>query len=182
MNAEVLWCILDGHAKWLASCGREGRRANLESANLESADLESADLGLANLRSANLRLADLKSAYLWLADLRLANLASTCLDPEADPNMQVEEFSQEDGYVVGYRTRATGHAVMYRDDRRYSADVFSVADTECHPGLYLWPTLGHAYTWSKAETIKVLTKATEVHKAGSKWRCRWFQVVGTVKG
>ena len=61
-------------------------------------------------------------------------------------------------------------------------DVFSVSDTECHPGLYLWPTLKQAKEFSgDVEFIKVRTKKTEVHKAGKKWRCRWFEVLGIAK-
>jgi hypothetical protein len=46
----------------------------------------------------------------------------------------------------------------------------------------LWPDIEKAKAFSPdEELIKVRTKAEDVHKAGTKWRCRWFQVVGKVK-
>jgi len=98
------------------------------------------------------------------------------------PNGKTSMFRQQkEGMVIGYRTRRAGHIDKYRDGRVYSADWFSTSETECHPGLYLWPTKEEAVDWSWCdEIISVVTKAVDVHQAGHKWRCRWFQVVGKV--
>ena len=95
----------------------------------------------------------------------------------------VAGFEQADGFVIGYRTRKAGHIDEYRDGRYYSADWFSTCpETECHPGLYLWPTVEAARGWSpNAALIRVRTKPGEVHHVGSKWRCRWFEVLGSVE-
>jgi len=163
------------------------RFANLRSADLRSADLTSADLRLADLSSADLRFADLRSANLRSANLRSANLTSanlrkTILDPEKPANEKIDGFEMdENGNVFGYRTRKAGHIDRYRDGWTYSADFFSVCEkTECHPGLYLWPTLEMAqdYSGKDNEFIKVIAPVVHVHKAGSKWRCRWFTVIG----
>jgi len=141
----------------------------------------------ANLCAANLCCANLSAAYLYGADLSGANLSGagvskTCLDPDNTPNGKAAAFEgTENGRVIGYRTRQAGHIDKYRDGRYYSADVFSTADTECHPGLYLWPTLAAAEDWSPSqEIITVETEPGEIHKAGSKYRCRWFYVIGRV--
>ena len=163
--------------------------ANLCSANLSSAYLCSANLRIAYLSSANLSSADLSSADLSSADLSSANLSGanlskTCLDPENAPNSPTGFEPIDGGFVVGYRTRKAGHIDKYRDGRIYSADWFSTADTDCHPGLYLWPTLQQAkdYTRENCEYIKVKTRQSDIHKAGGKYRCRWFEVIGTAKG
>ncbi len=94
------------------------------------------------------------------ADLRDAKLRGTCLSPHANPNGDAIEFNREGQFVVGYRTRRTaGDWQTYRDGKEYAADVFSTCEhTECHPGLYLWPTLEMAKSWSNGEIIKVLTR------------------------
>ena len=155
MNKDELISVLEAHSKWVL--GEGGRRANLSWANLSRADLRGANLS-------------------W------ANLKNTCLDPDGEPNADVPGFRRDHGYVIGYRTRKAGHIDKYRDGRYYSADWFSVSDTECHPGLYLWPSFEAAVDFRpEEEIIKVRTKPSEVHHAGSKWRCRWFEVLGTVK-
>jgi len=76
---------------------------------------------------------------------------------------------------------------MYRDGRIYAADWFSTCTTESHPGLYLWPTLeqarDHARDFSPccSEFIRIRTKPADVHRAGTTWRCRWFEVLGKVE-
>jgi len=162
--------------------------ANLYGANLREANLREANLYGANLRGADLRGADLREADLREADLREANLcgadlSGTVLDPNLQPNGDVAGFAAAGGYVVGYRTRIAGHIDQYRDGRFYSADWFSVCEeTECHPGLYLWPTRQQARDFSgNVEFIRVRTKVGEVHHAGSKWRCRWFEVLGAAE-
>ena len=136
----------------------------------------------ADLRSADLRSANLSGANLGGADLRSAKLSESWLDPEKKANGDVEGFVTVGTHVTGYRTRKAGHIDKYRDGWTYSADWFSVADTECHPGLYLWPTLAQAKEFSpNDELISVSAPAEHVHKAGTKWRCRWFTVIGEAK-
>jgi hypothetical protein len=167
--------------------------ANLSGANLSRADLYGADLSGANLYGANLSRADLYGANLYGANLSRAKLSranlsgakllDTVLDPAREPNGDIDGFERDGDYIVGYRTRTTPHIGEYRDGRTYGADFFSVCTTECHPGLYLWPTLQHAKNFSgDAEFIKVRTYPKDTHRAGRKWRCRWFTVLGTVEG
>lgn len=81
--------ILQEHANWLASGGKDGRRANFRNANLQGFDLSSAQLAEASFRGANLvganlsgsdlRGADLSEAVLESANLGNANLATAIL-------------------------------------------------------------------------------------------------------
>jgi hypothetical protein len=137
---------------------------------------------MANLSEANLHGADLSWAKLSWADLRGADLRGTCLDPTNKPNGDVSGFEKtKDGLVIGYRTAKTPHILQYLVGRVYGADFFSTDDTECHPGLYLWPTEERAIAFSgRAPLVRVETSPGDVHKAGGKWRCRWFRVVGEV--
>ena len=177
MTTKEIKAILDDHEKWLQGIG--GARADLTRADLCEADLSKANLGWADLSEADLTRSDLYGADLKSANLYGANLYETCLDPNASPNADVGDYKIEGGYVIGYRTRQAGHIDRYRDGRFYSADWFSVADTKCHPGLYLWPTLRMATNWAPGqEIIRVRTQPSEVHRAGGKWRCRWFEVLG----
>ena len=174
--SDAMKRVLDNHAQWLTGAG--GERANLRGANLSGADLIGANLREANLRGANLSGADLREADLIGANLRRADLRGTCLDPENEPNADVEGFERDGEYVIGYRSREAGHIDKYRDGRFYSADVFSTADRECHPGLYLAPSIEALPDLVSRPYIKVRTRLSEVHKAGTKWRCRWFEVLG----
>ena len=61
--------VLQDHAKWLSSIGKEG-----ECADLSGADLFCANLTGANLNKANLFCANLTGANLSRADLTGANL------------------------------------------------------------------------------------------------------------
>jgi len=166
--------------------GADLQGANLQGANLQGADLQCANLRDANLRDANLqgailrnadlRNADLKDAILWNTNLHMANLKDTCLDPDNVPNSP-EEMS----LGIGYRTETAGHIDKYRVGRYYSADVFSTSDTECHPGLYLFPTLKELGRYYKRDKyIKVITRQQDCHKAGNKYRTRWFYVESLV--
>jgi len=106
-------------------------------------------------------------------------LTDTCLDPENEPNADVAAFERCGDFVIGYRTRKARHIDKYRDGRTYSADVFSTADTECHPGLYIYPTVTQVKEWTiEQEIIRVHVRPCDVHRAGSKWRCREFLVIG----
>lgn len=76
--------ILQRHANWIQSGGKDGERANLRGADLRGADLRraelcDADLCGANLRRADLSGADLSGADLCGADLRGANLSGANL-------------------------------------------------------------------------------------------------------
>ena len=156
--------------------------ANLSGANLYRADLLRANLIRANLTEANLLRANLTEANLLRANLSGANLHETCLDPDNKPNREITGFQKsKEGLVIGYRTQKAGHIDKYRVGQYYSADWFSTAETECHPGLYLWPTLEKSLDWSNATTIKVRTREDMIHKAGNKWRCKWFEVLEIVK-
>lgn len=205
MTESELKRVLYKHARWLAGeadtraylrgVDLRGadlsyaylRGADLIGANLRGTNLSYADLSYANLRGTNLSGTNLSYADLSYTDLRYANLSGanlrgTVLDPERQPNGNVDGFAVDGDYVIGYRTRSARHIDKYRDGRFYSADWFSVcAETECHPGLYLWPSLQAAKNWSPtAEIIRVRTKPSEVHRVGGKWRCRWFEVMGAV--
>ena len=165
--------------------------ANLSKANLFDADLRWADLSEANLMGANLSWANLSEANLMganlskadlmRANLSKANLTNTVLDPTNIPNIPTE-FGKGP-IIYGYRTRKAGHIDIYRDGWTYSADWFSTCETECHPGLYLWPTLKEAIIFSgeDKEFIKVEAKLQHTHKAGSKYRTRWFKVISKVR-
>jgi hypothetical protein len=161
--------------------------ASLVYAILDGVNLSEANLTSANLYKAYLRNANLDNTNLWGTNLFGAYLGGTCLDPEAKPNGDVSGFEKDGEFVIGYRTRNAFHIGKYLDNRIYAADWFSVSETECHPGLYLYPNLLFLKEpdWACIEekykqTIRVRTKPNDVHKAGNKWRCRWFEVLGKV--
>ena len=147
-------------------------RANFHGANFEGACLSYADLSYAELVGTNLTGANLHGAI----------VTGTCLDPANKLNYSAsfrpdpERFA----HVLGYRTRDTKHIQRYQDGLYYSADWFSTAETECHPGLYIWPTYSKARDWkgSGHEIICVSTRPEVIHQAGLKWRCKWFYVIG----
>ena len=62
----------EAHEKWLASGGKEGKRADFHNADLGGARLEGVNLKAANLNGAFLDSANLKEASLERADLRFA--------------------------------------------------------------------------------------------------------------
>lgn len=87
-------------------------------------------------------------------------------------------------HVVGYRTRQAGHVGDYLDGRTYTADWFSACEqTDCHPGLYVWPTIEKAYEYSgkSVPMIRVYILPEDMHRTPTKWRCRMFVVIGAVK-
>jgi hypothetical protein len=160
--------------------------ADLIGANLRDTDLSGADLSSAELINADLHGADLHGAYLYGANLRGANLSRTCLDQNNKANGNVDGFEHEGDHVIGYRTARSIYCgeTIYEPGKEYIAPVFSTAETECHPGLYLWPTPDDAISWSgkhnsdRHEIVGVRALASDVHKAGNKWRCRKFKVIG----
>ncbi len=69
---------------------------------------------------------------------------------------------------------------VYEVGKDYTPHAFSVCEeTECHPGLYLWPTKGRARDWCEnGPYLKVTSRKEDVHQAGNKWRTRGFLVLG----
>ena len=177
---EILEAVTEGKSLSGADLtGADLTGANLTRADLSRANLTRANLTGANLTGANLTGANLTGANLYRANLSCANLEGSCLDPTGSASADVVGFETDGDRIIGYRTRKTPHVGKYLDGRTYSADFFSVSDTECHPGLYLWPTLAAAMDYSPdEEIIKVVAPAAHPHHAGEKWRTRWFTVVG----
>ncbi len=167
--------------------GANLRDAYLRGANLEGANLEDANLGGANLRGANLEGANLEDANLGGANLEDAYLIRTVFDPTLTPNRNADAFEERetiDGveHVIGYRTKHSGIGGNdYEAGSTYKADVFSVCPiTECHPGLYLWPTIDAAKEWAGKPLVKVWARVTDMHYVPKKWRCREFVKVKDV--
>jgi len=172
--------------------------ANLEGVGLNRADLQGADLrGVylheANLQEANLQEADLQRAELQGADLQGANLQGanfkdTVLDPKNIPNGCARNFKTEGEYIIGYRTRKSRLTKSnYADGIRYEVAYFSTCNyTRCHPGLYIFPSIENVVEFIRwveyygRDIIKVRTKAEVVHRVTDKWRCKWFEVIGSV--
>jgi len=158
--------------------------SNLSHSNLSHSGLRGTDLRGTNLRYSNLSGTNLSGTDLRYSDLSGANLFSTCCDPQKEPNGDTSSFLERDGeWIVGYRTRATSAAGGFLvDDRIYGCEVFSVAETKCHPGWYLCPTYKSAKAWKNEEIIKVRTRAKDIHKPaeGNAWRTRMIWVIGTV--
>jgi hypothetical protein len=123
----------------------------------------------------------LSEANLFGANLFGAVVEKTCLDTTNKTTGADKRFRRVGKYVIGYRTAKAGHIDKYRVGRFYTADWFSTADTECHPGLYLWPTVDQARQYAakygiEGPIIMVRTYVKDVHKAGTRYRCRWFEV------
>jgi hypothetical protein len=154
-------------------------RANLYAADLINANLSDASVVGANCAEANMQSVNFVGADLWGVNFFNAALTATCLDPNNKPNGLADEFDVENGYVVGYRSRIAGHIPEYIIGQTYGSTWFSTCKTECHPGLYICPTIKQAKAFSN-DLIKVYTKAEDIHKAWSKYRCRWFKVIEAV--
>ena len=183
-KADLSWANLIGaDLSWANLSGANLSWANLIGADLIGADLSRANFSGANLIGANLSRANLIGADLSGANLRGANLSRTILDPRNQPNALTKGFEEQEGWLIGYRTRTTSAAgLRLQDDRIYGTEVFSTDETECHPGWYLWPTLEASREFSSDETefIRVRARKCDIHKAGSKWRSRAIWVVGGV--
>jgi len=180
MEADKLQQILADQRLYVD--GKGGMRAHLSGADLSDAYLSGADL-----RDADLRGADLSGADLRDADLKRAKRSKTVLDPTITPNGDVAGFARKGRFVFGYRSANSccmNETFEYVVGKRYVASVFSVADTECHPGLYLFPTLEAAQEFGKDRTvpgyIKCRALASHGHRAGNKWRFKAFTVVEKV--
>ncbi|MFA5572154.1 MAG: pentapeptide repeat-containing protein [Candidatus Bathyarchaeia archaeon] len=158
--------------------------ANMSGANMSEANMFGANMSRANMSGANMSGVNMSEADIFGVNLHGAILTGTCLDPNNTPNAIVDKFEIINGFVIGYRTKVTSHIPEYKVDNIYSADWFSTCEnTECHPGLYLWPTLTIAinYSGSSNTFIKVRTKPKDVHKAGTKYRCKWFEVLEEIQ-
>jgi hypothetical protein len=193
MTAAELKPILGAHAAWLRG-EPDGKRADLTWANLAGASLTEANLAGASLTGANLAWANLTGANLAGANLTEAylagaNLAGTFLDPASTPNADWPAEADAEGYVTGYRSRRFGALCGtsprdLKDGETVRAEVFSAATTECHPGLYLWPTLDMARKWAYghikcgAPIVSVRVRKADIHRAGDKWRAKEIIVVG----
>jgi hypothetical protein len=169
------------------------RLAYLREANLSGANLWGANLWGANLRGADLTGADLWRAYLWEADLNEANLTGanlrgadltgadlggTVLDSMAAPNGNCEDFHMDGGrWAIGYRTKNSPHlgGDGYTVGELVEAPYFSTCSTECHPGIFVLPTIRESLEWGE-EIVRVIFRPWECHRAGSKWRVRWLIV------
>ena len=141
----------------------------LQWANLRGADLKGADLQGADLRGADLQGADLQGASLEGADL-----SDTVLDFRNIPNAEVGDFSQQDGWCIGYRTKMSQYVsdTEYRVGEEYTALVFSTGTTECHPGIFVLPDFATALHLDRTGhgVVKVCFRPYHCHKAGDKWR------------
>jgi len=170
--------------QWANLKGAGLQKVNFRGANLQNANLWEAALLGADLRGANLRNANLWETYLARANFDGANLEGTCLDPSNEPNGEVDAFERDEaGWCIGYRTMRSPclGGLGYEPGKSYKAPIFSTADTKCHPGLYLAPVLHEVQQEYYLETIvRVITPPEEIHKAGSKYRCRWFVVAGEI--
>jgi len=180
--------------------GADLRGADLRDTDLRDTDLRGTDLGDTDLRrtdlcgadlcGADLCGADLRDTDLGGTDLRGARLWNTVIDPLCRGNGDVAGF-ERDGllHVIGYRS-ADSPAMgsdSYEVGRAYTAPVFSVCSTDCHPGLYLSPSVNVAVAWHVNNgwcrpelLVKVRALTRDVHHAGKKWRCRAFEVLAVV--
>ena len=151
---------------------------NLRGANMRGVSLCWANLSGADLRGADLDGANLYETHLQGTNLQGADLSSTCLDPMTAPNAQVAGFEEIDGgWCLGYRTKNSPYmrANLYVVGEYREAPVFSTSGTECHPGIFVLPTIKEAWVWGN-DIVSVIFRPWECHKAGSKWRVRWLIV------
>jgi hypothetical protein len=123
---------------------------------------------------------DFIGAHLRGADLSGAEISGTCLDPTEAPNGNCDGFSIIDGgqWAIGYRTKNSPHMTNqspYDVGQLREAPIFSTDDTECHPGLFVCPTIGEAKRWGDT-IVRVIFRPWECHRAGNKHRVTWFIV------
>ena len=190
------------HCQGLGKLIRETnlREADLRGADLSSPSLRETDLSFADLRWAKLRSANLSWANLWgadlswanlrladlnNADLRNADLTGTCLDPTAEiPPISDDDITSAGLEIVGdrvygWRTRDSQHvgSTTYEPGKCYTAQYFSIADTECHPGIYLASAEWLNKCYQGRVIVRCYCLRSELHKAGDKWRCKRLWVV-----
>jgi len=114
ISDEELNKILEEHEKWVASKGKEGKRADLRMADLEKADLRKANLQKADLYRANLSEANLWKANLWKANLYRANLQKAVLS---------SAILQEAELIEANLQKAKLHAALLRKANLYFANL-----------------------------------------------------------
>ena len=194
MNATALATVLEAHRLW-ASDPLSGERAdlsvadlygaNLYGANLSRANLYGANLSGANLSRANLHGADLHGADLHGANLHGANLKETCLDPAAaippieDVVLLDAGFRIDGDRVYGWRTLYSTHVGTHRyNPGEHVAPWFSVASTDCHPGIYM---AGLAWLRERFSVpfVQCYALRSDLHCAGDKFRARKIVVVAS---
>lgn len=158
--------------------------ADLREADLQGSDMCDTNLLRTDLRGADLRGANLRDVYLQDVDLTMVKLDNTCLDPMAAGNCYAwgyEKHVTRSGQVWcrGYRTRRQPlmKGPDYVDGCWYEAPIFSVADTDCHPGLHVCATAEDAEQWG-SQVISVWFREVDLHHAISKDRVRSFWVEG----
>jgi len=185
--ADLRWADLSG----TDLTGADLTGANLAETNLSGADLSGADLTGANLLRSILYMADLTGANLTDTKLSGANLSGavtrgTVLDPVNTPNAEVSAFREirdrnNTTWCIGYRTSNSPNmsGPPYLAGELREAPIFSTAPTDCHPGIFVCPTLEDAKDWGD-DVVKVIFRPEECHRAGGKWRVRWLIVLGGV--
>jgi hypothetical protein len=176
---------LDLHGKWRRG-EPGGERADFTGADFTGADLRIANLTGANLGDADLKRADLRGADLTGANLTGANLSGTCLDHEApippiDDDVLLDAGLEIVGdRVYGWRTARSQHvgSTVYSPGSEHVAPWFSVAETECHPGIYLAGEVWLDRNAVDLPRVRCWTLRNDLHRAGDKFRCRKLNVVG----
>ena len=166
--------LREADLRWADLRRADLRRANFQGAYLQGADLQGADLRWANFQGAFLQGAYFQGADLRWADLQGADLSDTVLDFRNTPNAEVDAFSQQDGWCIGYRTKRSQYVsdTEYNVGEEYTAPVFSTGTTECHPGISVLPDpeTARQLDLSDRGVVKVCFRPYHCHKAGSKWR------------
>ena len=149
----------------------------------ELVDLRCANLQGANLHDVNLCKANLRDTNLLNANLAGTRLDGTCLDPMAAAiscTSGYEKYVTRSGQVWcrGYRARRQPmmRGPEYVDGQWYEAPVFSVADTDRHPGMRVYSTAAMAKKWGRV--IAVWFRETDLHHARGEDRVRAFWVEG----
>jgi hypothetical protein len=194
---------------FLAGANLEGAclyGANLEGANLTGANLTGASLAGAYLAGAKLEGANLEGADLNGADLNGADLTGVAHDarpPTGALDERWERVRSRSGFewVRGWRTRNSPLAPRparrdYDDGEVIEAYPWlDAGDSQCAPGVYLWPTLAAAREWLRGGPLQarwadaaypgeggwlaeVWAPSHLVHEVGSKARASWVWVAG----
>jgi hypothetical protein len=113
-------------------------------------------------------------------------LSNTVLDLTNTPNQKIDEFELIDAgnWAIGYRTKNSPHGNNNEDymvgQLRESHAFSTCCYTECHPGLFVCPTIEKAEEWG-IKIIKVIFRPWDLHKAGEKHRVPWFIVWEDIK-
>lgn len=172
------------------------REANFVGANLKHANFDCGVLFEANFSRANLTGANLSFTNIEGANFTGANLTDTCLDPQAKlPSLDLggdekafaanaKATENDPEFLYGWRTASSrfcktkGRFISYEPGCEYVAPWFSVSKADCHPGLYLAPSV----KWLEKKGYQgpyIMVKAlkTETIKAGEKYRCKRFWVL-----